>query len=312
MNKEPLVSIIIPNYNHAQYLSQRIDSVLNQTYENYEVIIFDDNSTDNSKEIILKYKNHPKIKHIVYNTINSGSTFKQWEKGFNISEGKLIWIAESDDFCEKDLLETIVKQFYIHQSLSIAYCTSQFVDSNGNKIPPICNTNNEAHFYQGKEFIKKKMLFGNAIWNASSAIFKREIAIQIDKTYTNYKSAGDRLFWIKLAEQGDVIHIKSPKNYFRQHLNKVSPKRLIDGTTSTENYNIFKYLYNKKYIGVIKSFYIRKHNLNELNKIKDMPYNIYQKQYLLWSKNGILSPRILSYIIAIYERISNFINLHTK
>ena len=94
----PLVTVIIPNYNHAKYLRQRIDTVLNQTYTSFEVIILDDCSTDNSKDIILSYKDNPHISNIVLNSENSGSTFKQWNKGFELAKGDYIWIAESDDY----------------------------------------------------------------------------------------------------------------------------------------------------------------------------------------------------------------------
>ena len=67
MDKQPLVSIIIPNYNHAQYLDERIQSVLKQTYQNFEVIILDDKSTDNSLEVINKYKDNSDC--FLYNTI---------------------------------------------------------------------------------------------------------------------------------------------------------------------------------------------------------------------------------------------------
>jgi glycosyltransferase involved in cell wall biosynthesis len=78
MNK-PLVSVIIPNYCHSQFLVQRIESVLNQTYQNFEVIILDDCSPDAgaSKAVIEKYRGNPHVSHIVYNEENSGSTFKQ-------------------------------------------------------------------------------------------------------------------------------------------------------------------------------------------------------------------------------------------
>ena len=101
-----MVSVIIPNYNHAPFLKERIDSVLNQTYDNFEVIILDDKSTDNSKEVIANYRGHSKISHIVYNEENSGSTFKQWQKGFSLAKGDYIWIAESDDVaaCHKTLI----------------------------------------------------------------------------------------------------------------------------------------------------------------------------------------------------------------
>ena len=94
------VSIIVPNYNHEKYLDERIQSILNQTYQDFEIIILDDCSTDNSKFVIEKFRNNEHVSHIVYNEQNSGSTFKQWERGFELAKGELIWIAESDDSCD--------------------------------------------------------------------------------------------------------------------------------------------------------------------------------------------------------------------
>ena len=72
----PKYSVIIPNYNHSKFLKKRIDSVVNQTYRDFEVIILDDNSKDDSVRIINSYKQNEKISHIIINTVNSGSTFK--------------------------------------------------------------------------------------------------------------------------------------------------------------------------------------------------------------------------------------------
>ena len=66
---KPLVSVIIPNYNHRRFLRKRIESVLNQTYSNFELIILDDNSTDNSQELILSYEDHSKVKVVFLNKI---------------------------------------------------------------------------------------------------------------------------------------------------------------------------------------------------------------------------------------------------
>ena len=78
----PFFSVIIPNYNHSAYLDERIQSILNQSFQDFEIIILDDCSTDNSIEIIEKYRNEPKVSHIILNSQNSGSTFIQWNKGF--------------------------------------------------------------------------------------------------------------------------------------------------------------------------------------------------------------------------------------
>jgi hypothetical protein len=105
----PKVSVIIPNYNHVAFLKQRIESIINQSYGNIEIIILDDFSNDGSQDVIRDYckKNNDIIKSIMNDT-NSGNVFLQWKKGIDNSDGELIWICESDDFCENDFLEIMV------------------------------------------------------------------------------------------------------------------------------------------------------------------------------------------------------------
>ena len=136
MSKNWLVSVIVPNYNHSRFLDQRIQSILNQTYKNFELIILDDCSPDNgaSKSVIEKYRDNPHVSHIVYNESNSGSTFKQWDKGINLSKGDLVWIAESDDYCEPTFLETLVHEFERDSQLSLAYTLLRKVDAEGRLI----------------------------------------------------------------------------------------------------------------------------------------------------------------------------------
>ena len=95
----PTVSVIVPNYNHARYLRQRIESVLGQTYQDFEVILLDDCSTDESRSVLGEYAKDPRVR-IEFNEKNSGSTFKQWNKGVRLARGEYIWIAESDDYAD--------------------------------------------------------------------------------------------------------------------------------------------------------------------------------------------------------------------
>ena len=67
----PLVSIIVPNYNHEKYLKQRLDSIFNQTYSNFEVILLDDCSSDSSQTILLEYAKNPKVSYCIFNEFNS-------------------------------------------------------------------------------------------------------------------------------------------------------------------------------------------------------------------------------------------------
>src|SRR5690349_21422462 len=127
----PKVSVIIPNYNHANYLGQRMDSVLNQTYTNFEVIILDDCSTDSSRDVIERFRNDSHISHIVFNETNTGSPFLQWQKGIALAKGEWIWIAESDDSADKHFLEKFVNALQGQQNIGLIYCDSNIVDDNG-------------------------------------------------------------------------------------------------------------------------------------------------------------------------------------
>src|ERR1700730_10551870 len=104
---QPKVSVIIPNHNHAPYLRQRIDTVLQQTFQDFEVILMDDCSTDDSRAIISEYATDPRVR-IEFNGRNSGSAFKQWNKGVGLARGEYVWIAESDDYADLRLLERLV------------------------------------------------------------------------------------------------------------------------------------------------------------------------------------------------------------
>ncbi len=242
----PFVSVIIPNYNHAKYLDDRIQSVLKQTYQNFEVIILDDCSTDNSVEVINKYKDNPHISSIVINDKNCGLTFKQWHKGFELAKGELIWIAESDDKCEKELLETLVSFFEKDSMCVLAYTESVFYKDDGTTQYFCVKT--ESEIMDGKEFIAERMAIGNAIVNASSAVFKKSVALNIDKQYIDFKGAGDRLFWIEIAELGKVGVDYHKLNYFRIHDNNSTKRNYYEGINQREDIIILNYIRKKKYI----------------------------------------------------------------
>lgn len=247
----PLVSVIIPNYCHAQYLDQRILSVLNQSYTNFEVIILDDCSPDNgaSKAVIEKYRENPHVSQIVYNEVNSGSTFKQWQKGFKLAKGELIWIAESDDYCGNTLLEELTNLFLKYPACSFALTGTCRVDSVGNNLSHPSEYDSTVSYWRGVDFIKQGLICSNfVVPNASAVVFRKSAAMSVRLDYMDYKASGDRLFWIYMAEKGNVAKVNKPLNYFRQHNNKVSPRKELDGTQCEENYRINKYLHQKGYV----------------------------------------------------------------
>lgn len=303
----PTVSVIIPNYNHAQYLDQRIQSVLEQTYQDFEVIILDDKSSDNSAEVIKRYIDNPHVSHIVINSENSGSTFVQWNRGFQLSKGKYIWIAESDDFCEPGFIEACMDELNRDDNCSVAYCTSQYVDADNNRLETYNPYLKDIYRLNGLDFIKTRMAFGCAIWNASSAIFKKDLAIEIDKEYQNYKACGDKLFWIKMAENGNVVHINRKMNYFRQHQNKVSPRRFRDGTSLHEERQIYEYQCGQGYLSGIKRLYVLDLYRYKIKQGDFISSEIKKELIRLWGFNNPIKSGIVSTASKIYQYYNIFL-----
>lgn len=298
----PLVSVVIPNYCHSKYLEQRIESVINQTYKNIEIIILDDCSPDEgaSKAVIEKYRNKPLISHIVYNEVNSGSTFKQWNKGIVLAKGELVWIAESDDFAKETMLEELVPLFVKYPNISIAYTTPQFVDEEGREIETY-TPNLDETFWKGHNFICQMMAHTCAIWNASATIFRRDTALKVDDLYMSMQSAGDRLFWIMMAERGNVVYYPQKVSYMRRHGNEVTARKRVLGITSSESYYVNKYMEDK---GLLNLYYRLKARHYALNDVEHWEYytpEIRKKLHKLWTYNGIVP----SFVIHMMFRVLN-------
>ena len=226
-----LVSVIVPSYNHAKFIQFRIESVLQQTYQNFELIIMDDLSPDNSRDIIERFRNHPKVSQIIFNEKNSGSTFYQWNKGIlQHAKGEYIWIAESDDMCDELFLEKMIEKFKLNNNLVLAYAQSARMNSKNEKAGSwktwtdsmkYGDIFNESFEMNGIEFIKKFMLFRNVIPNASGVVFRKDIYSSVLGALPYLKTNGDWDIWIKILSKGDVYFCADELNYFRYHENSV-------------------------------------------------------------------------------------------
>lgn len=247
------VSVIIPNYNHEPYLNERIDSVLNQTFQDFEIIILDDNSTDNSVKIIETYKNQEKVSNIVVNSINSGSTFKQWQKGLELAKGNFIWIAESDDAAEPDFLEKMLSPLLADSEVGLVFCQCYKYNKNGNSSATWINYFEDINYYnwehnfieEGENFVLNAMILKNPIINASGVVFRRSIVDRYDLLKTNMTINGDWLFYIKFLVHCKVAFISKPLNYFRNHSNNGSIKNVANYNNIKEYYMILFYIFNE-------------------------------------------------------------------
>lgn len=253
----PKVSVIIPNYNHAPYLDARIQSILNQTYQDFELIILDDCSTDNSREVIEKYRSDKHLTQIVYNEQNCGKVFSQWKRGIELAQGELIWIAESDDVSDLNFLETLVSKFENYPTLSLAFCKSWMFDNEGNKWK--ANQDNVSEgFFEGKFFITKVMSSSCIMYNASSCLFRKSVFFEIDDIYTTFRASGDYMFWTLICEHGDVYVVDERMNHYRKHGMNVTDKGFLLGINQKESKRVIYYIFEKGYITKEKYNEIRK------------------------------------------------------
>lgn len=225
MKSFPKVSIIIPNYNHARYLKQRVDSILHQDFQDFEIIILDDCSLDDSRVLIHAYSNDEKIKKCIINSKNSGSTFKQWKKGIQSARGEYICIAESDDFCSSNFLSVLVRVLDESKDVGVAYCRSNVVDEDSNYLYDegiwfdVLDSQRwkNSFFNNGLEHIKSYLQDFNTIPNASAVIFRRNL-FKLNEIPDDFKYMGDWYFWILLLSKSNVYYHSTPMNYFRSTL----------------------------------------------------------------------------------------------
>ncbi len=218
----PLISIILPNYNHGNYLEQRLDSIFNQSYENFEVIILDDCSTDSSLDILNLYREHPKVSNFIVNEKNSGSPFKQWQKGLALSHGEFIWIAESDDYCELDFLEEHIRTIQDGSAdLSVA---KTIISRDG----ILGKTVSHPIF---RDIPKEQQIMFCPILNVSSIVFKSKLLkLTQHPTYTNYKLIGDRVFYFEYFRNAYYAYTTNSISYFRKGLTSVSDLKNKEGS----------------------------------------------------------------------------------
>ncbi|WP_050994937.1 glycosyltransferase [Bradyrhizobium liaoningense] len=230
---QPRVSIVVPNFNHAEHLRQRLDSIYHQTYTNTEVILLDDCSSDGSVGILEEYATRYPEKTICYfNKANSGSVFRQWKKGIEHATGELVWIAESDDYCSENFLQELVRCFQ-NEAVKLAFARTDFVRG----APPAqvwSSTEylqdlglklwNRPFVRSAHAMLRSGWVVKNIVPNVSGAIFRHpgRLALFDDPLWLSLRLCGDWMFYLSIVRGGLVAYSPYAINYYRQHLSNTS------------------------------------------------------------------------------------------
>lgn len=210
---KPLVSICIPSYNSSDFIKESIESVLNQSYENIEVIVTDDCSKDNTVEIVKSIKDD-RIRLYV-NETNKGLT-GNWNESVSYAKGKYIKLLCADDNILESCIEREVEAFENNSTVSIVISDSNIINPRGEVQLKIRNFK-KSGLINGKKLAKKSILFKNYFGAPCNTMFKKETFDKIGAFDKELKYIPDYDLWLRLAYEGDVYYIKETLSEFRVH-----------------------------------------------------------------------------------------------
>ena len=222
----PLVSVVIASYNYGDLIEKRIESFLNQTYENIEIIILDDCSTDDSRDVIENFRSNDRIR-IIYNDENLG-WIKNSNLGISLSRGEYVLFGNCDDVASQDLIENLVRPFSEDKILGISFCESELIDYFGNQIGSDRDSRDHKFIHSTQsdcriEGVEMASFLSHScvIPNLSAALFRREALALSEGFSTRYSICSDWNLFIELSLSWDFFYIRKPLNKFRQHKKNV-------------------------------------------------------------------------------------------
>ena len=252
INKDqPLVSVVFTSYNHQEYLKQALDSIVNQTYPNLEVIVVDDNSSDGSQLILNTYQENPRVKlHLL--TQNTGSYVKASNYGARLAKGDYLLFAQCDDHADPSQIQKLVDAMQSDDRLGVVFSRSTLIDQHGvvfdddfrgreTKFRERCAVDT---YLSGKE-MRRFLSYSCVIPNLSAALLKKEMYLKVGELSEKYLVAADWAFWLSLAEETDFYYLTECLNNFRQHDTTIRSKMKIERQI-VEIYSLF-YEHIEKY-----------------------------------------------------------------
>lgn len=246
-NQEPRVSIVVPNYNYARFLAKRLDTILNQTYQDFDVLFLDDASTDESRAVFDRYADDPRIA-ACFNEENSGGVFHQWNRGVELARGRYVWIAESDDYAEPEFLARAVAILDANDDVGIVYTQSWRVEGEektSNLDWTSClNSERWLHDFiaDGHEECSRYMIYRCTIPNASAVVFRRELYQKVGGAPEEFTLCGDWMTWVRMLQHTRVAYVSDHLNYFRQHAATTRARTCADLRDVPEKYAVMEYL----------------------------------------------------------------------
>jgi glycosyltransferase involved in cell wall biosynthesis len=224
ITNNPRVSICIPTYNRAQIVRPSIESALAQTFKDIEIIVIDDASTDNIKDVVASYSD-PRLRFIK-NSKNLGQ-FGNFNNCIEISSGEFVHILHSDDCIDPFFTENCVKFFDENPSVHLTF-TSEVKNTPSGIVKNVFSDKNEI-LYAPDGF--KKLLMSGCFISCPSVMTRKEVYTALGGFSYEFPIAADYYQWLKIARAFDIGFVKDATLYYNEGIHSESYRFFINNPT---------------------------------------------------------------------------------
>lgn len=211
---EPLISIITPTYNREDYIAQAIESVLVQSYPHFEMIIVDDGSTDDTKNLLRRFQGDSRIRYSYQK--NQGQSVAR-NKGLSVAQGDYICFLDSDNYWFSNKLEKSLKAFSENPKIDIVYGDIVTVDEQGNEL-----TRDNMRRYSGE--ITRYLLRDNCV-SMNTAMVRQRCFGELGGLDTSCKVADDYEMWLRFSAKYTYLYLHEYLAYYRVMRNQISSNK---------------------------------------------------------------------------------------
>lgn len=219
MNSAPLISIIVPAYNVEKYIKTCLDSLINQTYSNFEIIVINDGSTDQTEKILNEYESNPKIR--IFSQKNGGLSAAR-NQGLNLANGELVCFIDSDDSVKSDYLEKLAAPFFEDSNIDITVCGYQEKFENS-EINHVLKSQKITGAQATKDLLIKQQDFNILAWNK---LYRKKLFSNNHIEYPAGQIHEDNLTTYKLFSHAQKVFYISDVLYIYQRTHSEITKNL--------------------------------------------------------------------------------------
>jgi glycosyltransferase involved in cell wall biosynthesis len=292
LEKKPKVSIVLCTYNGSKYLKEQLKSIINQSYKNFEIIISDDKSVDNTCEIINSMLNQAEIDYSLYINTEQLGFYRNFEKGISLASGEFIALCDQDDIWNEKKIEILISEIGDN---AMIYSDSIFIDDSG--VPKGNSMSDIVNMVDGRNH--KKLVFHNSV-SAHAMLFKKELIPLI----LPFPDLPFHDWWIAFVamSKGGIKYIDQKLVNYRVHQNNATE---IDEFINQhkpkgkkiKKWDAFKNL--KLQAGYLDTLRLHGHVQNDMKKF------LYDyKNFLLKRQNQLISIRFFILWIKNYNSLS--------